>query len=120
MHISLETPDQHSIQTYSDSQIQINSLLYTQSLIVSKQEVLTDITIRSIQGINETYMEQLLKHKPELIIIGHKEHCLPPIQRIAQLSQQGIGIEFMSIGAACRTYNILLSELRAVTLGLIL
>ena len=40
-------------------------------------------------------------------------------QCMSLLSQQRIGIECMSIGAACRTYNILLSEHRAVVAGFI-
>ncbi len=120
MHISLETPDQHSIQAYSEHEIQINSLIYQHSLIVSKQEIIADVAIHNIQEINKPYLEMLLKYKPEIIIIGHGELSTPPpIKIIAELAQQNIGIEFMSIGAACRTYNILLSELRAVTLGII-
>ena len=32
---------------------------------------------------------------------------------------QGIGVEFMDTGAACRTYNVLLSEARRVAAALI-
>lgn len=121
MHISLETPEQHAIQAYNDNQIQINSHVYDHSLIVSKQEIITDAKITSINDINDAYIELLLNHKPEIIIVGHNDlSILPPIKVIAELSQQGIGIEFMSIGAACRTYNVLLSELRIVTLGILL
>ncbi|RUR12798.1 Mth938-like domain-containing protein [Legionella sp. km772] len=121
MHISLETPEQHAIQAYSDNQIQINSTVYEHNLIVSKQEIIVETTLRSINGIDDAYLKLLLKHKPEIIIIGHKDNTLlPPVKLTAELSQQGIGIEFMSIGAACRTYNVLLSELRAVVLGILL
>lgn len=121
MHISLETPEQHAIQAYSDSQIQINSVTYDQNLIVSRQETIVGTKPQNINELDEAYIELLLKHKPEIIIIGHSNAALlPPIKLIAELSQLGIGIEFMSIGAACRTYNVLLSELRAVVLGVLL
>ncbi len=121
MHISLETPEKHAIQSYSDKQIQIASIVYDHSLIVSKQEIVTELAIKNIQDINEYYLELLLKQQPELIIIGHNNtDILTPIEVIAKLAQEGIGIEFMSIGAACRTYNVLLSELRAVVMGIIL
>ena len=121
MHISLESPEQHAIQAYSEQQIQINSVAYEQSLIVSKQEIVSEVSIKNIDEINGDYLELLLRHKPEIIIIGHNDISkLPPIKIIADLSQQGVGVEFMSVGAACRTYNVLLGELREVVLGLIL
>ncbi len=121
MHISLETPEHHTIQAYSEKQIQINSISYDHSLIVSRQEIITDIEIRHIKELDESYLALLLKHQPELIIIGHPDKSVfPPLELIARLSQQRIGIEFMSIGAACRTYNVLLGEERIVTLGIIL
>lgn len=121
MHINLETPEQHAIQAYSDSQIQINSVIYDQNLIVSRQEIIVETKPHNINEIDDEYVELLLKHKPEIIIIGHSDSALlPPIKLIAELSQRGVGIEFMTIGAACRTYNVLLSELRAVVLGVLL
>lgn len=120
MHISLEAPEQNAIQAYTEQQVRINSVVYEKNVIVSRAEIIVDTNISSIHEVTETYLEQLLKHKPEIIIMGHNQmNVVPPIQLIAQLAQQGIGIEFMSIGAACRTYNVLLSELRNVVLGII-
>lgn len=120
MHINLEAAENHAVQAYSDNQIQINSIVYERSLIVSKTEIITELAIKDIQEINEQYLQQLIKFKPEVIIIGHENTGkFPPMSIISQLSQQRIGIECMSIGAACRTYNVLLSEERAVVAGFI-
>lgn len=120
MHINLEAAENHAVQAYTDNQIQINSIVYERSLIVSKNEIITELAINDIQEINEQYLQQLIKFKPEVIIIGHENTGkFPPMAIISQLSQQRIGIECMSIGAACRTYNILLSEERAVVAGFI-
>ena len=121
MHINLEIAEQHAVQAYDEKRIQINSILYEKSLIVSREEIITDLDIKHIQGMDESYLELMLKLKPELIIIGHQHAgTFPPMDIISNLSQQGIGIECMSIGAACRTYNVLLSEFRAVVAGFIL
>lgn len=59
--------------------------------------------------------------KPEIIIIGHENPGkFPPMEFMSHLSQLQIGMECMSIGAACRTYNVLLSENRAVVAGFIM
>ena len=121
MHINLEAAELHAIQAYTDHSIQINSILYEQSLIVSKEEIITDVTIKNIQAINEYYLNLLLQFNPEIILIGHEQiGKFPPVSILSQLSQQRIGIECMSIGAACRTYNVLLGEQRAVVAGFIM
>lgn len=121
MHINLESAEPHAVQSYSDNKIQINSIVYERSLIVSKTEIISDLSIQDIQEIDEHYMNLLTQFKPEIIIIGH-EHTgkLLPLSIMKQLGDQRIGIESMSIGAASRTYNVLLSENRAVVAGFIL
>jgi uncharacterized protein len=121
MHISLENPEQHAVQAYSDHEIKINSIIYSKSFIVSRQEIITEIQISSINTMGEDYLELLLKYQPEVIIIGHQERITsPPMNLLARLSQLGVGMECMSVGAACRTYNVLLSEERSVVAGIIL
>lgn len=120
MQINLETPLKHAIEAYNDKQVQINSIIYQNSLIVSSNEIISDLAIHQVQQIDQDYVDVLLRDNPEIVIIGHQQlGVFPPIEIIAQLSQQKIGLECMSLGAACRTYNILLSEQRAVTAGFI-
>ena len=120
MHINLEAADNHAIEAYSDHQIQVNSIVYERSLILSKEEIITDLVIKNIHDVDESYLELLLQFKPEVIIIGHEQiGQFLPMSMMSQLSQQRIGVECMSIGAACRTYNVLLGESRAVVSGFI-
>ncbi len=120
MNINLEAAEKNAVQAYSENQVQINSIVYERSLIVSKEEVITDLAIHDIQAIDEQYLQKLMQLNPEVVIIGH-EHTgkFPPMPIISTLSQHRIGIECMSIGAASRTYNVLLSEQRAVVAGFI-
>ena len=120
MNINLESAEQHAVQAYSDNKIQINSIVYERSLIISKTAIISDLAIKTIEEIDAHYMNLLTQFKPEIIIIGH-EHTgkLLPLSILNQLTQQQIGIECMSVGAACRTYNVLLSEHRAVVAGFI-
>jgi uncharacterized protein len=121
MHISLEKPEQYAVQAYGTNQLQINSIIYETSLIVSRQEIISGLEIKHLQEMNDDYMKLLLKHTPEIIIIGHQNTgVLPAMDKVAHLSQLGIGMECMSLGAACRTYNVLLAEERNVVLGIIL
>lgn len=120
MHIQLENNDQYAIEGYSESEVKIDSTIYNQNVIVSKHGIIADWNIRAIEYLDEQNVAPLLTHKPNIIIIGHTSlRKFAPITLLQQLSKDQISLESMSIGAACRTYNILLSEQRDVVLGLI-
>lgn len=120
MHIHLEATDNHSIEAYSDTEIKINSIDYHQGLIVSRHEIISPWLIDSVNSLTDTRLQALLTHHPEIILIGHKEPShFAPGSTLNELSRQRIALESMSIGAACRTFNVLLNEGRAVVLGII-
>jgi uncharacterized protein len=120
MQITLEPADQRAIQAYSENKIQINSIVYESSLIVSRQEIISDLTIKKIEEMDEAYLDLLIRLKPELVVIGSVQMGeFPPISILSQLSKLRIGMECMSLGAACRTYNVLLNEDRLVVAGFI-
>jgi len=69
----------------------------------------------------EAHIEKILSLKPELIIIGTGNKLVfPPAEAYSAAISFGIGIDFMDTRAACRTYNILMSENRNIVAGLIL
>lgn len=121
MHINLELAETHAIQAYSDRCIQINSMNYEQSLIVSRKEIITNLGINCIEELDDNYINQLIQLEPKVIVIGHTQQGrLPPLSIVKAMAEKKIGIEFMSIGAACRTYNVLLNEHRQVVACFIL
>lgn len=57
--------------------------------------------------------------QPEIIVLGcGMQRLQPRAELIAKLAGLGIGLEAMDNGAACRTYNVLVSEDRQVLLAL--
>ncbi|MFA6302234.1 MAG: MTH938/NDUFAF3 family protein [Legionella sp.] len=121
MNLNQEPNETNTIQAYTTNQIQINSVSYEGSLIVSKENIITDVAIKSILELDKQYLDLLLKEKPELILIGHEQTGkLPPMTFMEMLSKLHIGFECMSVGAAARTFNVLLSEHRNVVVGFIL
>jgi uncharacterized protein len=65
-------------------------------------------------------LSPLIALKPKIILLGQTKVLALPPRVIAHLQAQKIGIEAMSLGAACRTFNILLQEGRMVCLGILL
>ena len=73
-----------------------------------------------IQELNESNLADILQFNPEIILLGHGQPgVLAPMDVHQALSKSRIGMECMSIGAACRTFNVLLNEQRDVVLILI-
>jgi uncharacterized protein len=109
------------IHAYSHQAIDINGRAYHRSLVVSNRTLITDWPVASILELDEHHLQVLLATQPEVIIIGTgMKQAFPKPEIWARLLRHGTGIEFMDSGAACRTYNILLSEDRRVTAGIIL
>ena len=122
MQIHLETHLLHSVQSYTDSHITVNHIVYQHSLILSRNTLINNWSMQTDDPLDQTHIQPLLHLKPELILIGHAipQYRLPEPMLMSTLSKQRIGIECMPLGAACRTFNLLLSEGRAVVLGVIL
>jgi len=109
------------ITAYDDNSVSINGKSFSQSLIVSTLQLKDDWNLTSIKSLQTSHIEQILTLKPELIIIGTGDRLIfPAVEAYAAIIQQGIGVDFMDTGAACRTYNILMSEGRDVVAGLVL
>ena len=64
-------------------------------------------------------LEPALATDPDIIILGTGDALLrPKLDLMGLMAERGIGLEIMSTPAACRTYNVLLHEGRAVAAAL--
>jgi uncharacterized protein len=122
MKFAQENLDEGYVVTaYDDSSISINHKPFTESFIVSPQKMDENWGPADITELGPVHIEQLLVFEPELVIIGTGNSlCFPATENYAALIRAGIGCDFMDNGAACRTYNILMSEDRNVVAGFIL
>ncbi len=109
------------ITAYGNDSVSINGKPFHQSLIITPTKLEENWAITSIDQLMQNHVEQILALKPELIIIGTGDKLVfPAVELYSSIIQHGIGVDFMDTGAACRTYNILMSEDRDVVAGLIL
>ena len=121
MDISLEAKALHSIQSYNTLSVTINDITYDKSLIVGADLIIPNIAINFVNELSIENIEPILTSNPEVIIVGHNNlNQQIPTNTAVHLANLRIGIECMSIGAACRTFNVLLSESRKVFLFIIL
>ena len=100
--------------------VQVNEQRYTRPIIVTPEQVLLDWNARSFAALTESDFSHFLMLKPEILILGSgDQHRFAHPQLYRALSAAGIGVEFMSTPAACRTYNILAAEDRKVVVGIL-
>ncbi len=121
MHIQLEANAKNTISSYDLSKVVVNGELYQDSFILSNQSLITPWPVDSLADLTESTLTPIIQLNPDVILIGHTNiGALLPITIQSWLSTQRIGIECMPIGAACRTFNVLLSENRNVVVGFIM
>jgi len=122
MKFAQENQDEGYVITgYERDSISINGKAFSQSLIITKTKLNENWEVDSIELLQASHIDQILLFRPELILIGTGDRLIfPAIEIYSSIIQQGIGVDFMDTNAACRTYNILMSEGRDVVAGLII
>ncbi|MGV6817799.1 MAG: Mth938-like domain-containing protein [Thiotrichales bacterium] len=109
------------IHSYESDRVQIGETQYRQSIIVSRDRLLSPWPVRHVDDLKSTHIDEITADKPDLVIIGTgQEHRWPDMAVIYEIGARGIGCEVMSTGSACRTYNVVAGEGRRVTAALII
>ena len=78
--------------------------------------------VSAFEELSLASFDAVIEERPrvEILVIGCGEKLmLPPADLRAALREAGIAADFMDTGAACRTFNVLLSEERRAAAALI-
>jgi uncharacterized protein len=111
----------NAITRHDPSSIWVGNTPFTYSVLVPWQGSVLAWPPRSIQELQTEHFEQALAFQPELLIFGsgtRLRFISPALYR--SLIERRIGVETMDTAAACRTYNVLAGEGRAVMAALII
>lgn len=121
MKLHLATPSGINLVTaLGDGFIEVNRERRERSLILLP-DALLDWPVDVFDQLTREHLTALAGHRPALVILGTgQRHRFPPPGLYRDLIAAGIGLEHMNTAAACRTYNILATEGRAVAAALIL
>ena len=107
------------IAAYRAGAVRIGEQEYQHSLIVTPERLL-QWTVSSSSELTLAHLADALQPQPDILVLGTGPRLeFPPLALQAALSGQRIGLEIMDTAAACRTYNVLLSENRRVAAALI-
>jgi uncharacterized protein len=111
----------NAITAYTADTLSVNAQPWQQSIVVPYQGDTQAWPCARFEDLSEAHFESLLALRPELLIVGTgRAHRFVSPALTRSLIAQRIGVECMDTRAACRTYNILVSEGRKVVAALLL
>lgn len=101
--------------------IRIGDETVTESVLIFRDEIQRGVSLQDVAALQEQDLDELLLKGPEIVILGTGwKTQRPPRELVFAMARRGIGFECMDTPAACRTFNILLSEGRDVAAILII
>lgn len=122
MKLHLTTAENNNLITaYGEGYIEINKQRYAQNLIVMPQTLIQNWQVAGFVDLANEHFMQLTDLKPEVVLLGTgATHAFLHPKHYQCLTDNNIALECMTTAAACRTYNILMSEGRKVAAALML
>jgi uncharacterized protein len=99
------------VRGYSHSAVRIGDRVLGRALLVGPRVLVEDVAPRNPAQMSEADVQRIADCTPELAIIGWAggQTFLSPAQR-RWFAQRSLPVEIMELGAACRTYNVLVSD----------
>lgn len=99
---------------YGPGELLVNGRRYTAPLVVAPG-FLHEEWIASIGALEPAALAPVWEQQPRIVLLGSDERpsgCLRALR--GEFTSRQIALEPMDLGAACRTYNVLAQEDRAV------
>lgn len=109
----------HTIQRYDQGEVTVSNVVYRENCIVLPDRIISPWHPGDFLDLKTEDFSFLAELAAEIIILGTgARQCFPHPGLTEPLMQRRIGLEVMDTAAACRTYNILMSEGRRVAVAL--
>ena len=113
--------DQNAVTSYGADYVEVNKARYNTSLLLFAEGPPVPWPVSDFSALSPEHFSLLAQAEPELILFGTGARLRFAHPRLfAELSAKRIGVETMDLAAACRTFNILVSEGRRVAAALLL
>lgn len=107
--------DINLIRGYGPGEVRIAEIVQHAPCIVTATQLILDWPARDVSTLAPAQLEPLFALQPDVVLLGTGAKQTFPGTAIRQaFAARRIGLEVMDLGAACRTYNILVQEDRRV------
>jgi len=116
-----DTPAPHLIRGYDAGEIRLAGQSIRTSCIISARGVIEPWRPDSIAALTLEDLEPVFSLGVSIVLLGSTSRGELPAPRLrAEFGARRVGLEVMELGAACRTFNVLVQEERNVAAALLL
>ncbi|MGH8218041.1 MAG: Mth938-like domain-containing protein [Steroidobacteraceae bacterium] len=107
--------DVNLVRGYAPGAVRVGDRVMSRNFILAADALITDWEAPSEGELSAEHLAPVFDLNPELVLLGTGEAQRFPSARVREaFAARGIALEAMDLGAACRTYNILVQEERRV------
>ena len=111
----------NTIARHDGGSVWIGNQSYSGSVVVPWSGPVRAWAPADFNALTQAHFDEVLQLQPELVIFGSGARLrFPAPALLRELIARRIGVESMDSAAACRTYNVLVSEGRTVVAALLL
>ena len=109
------------VRSYAPGEVRVADKVLQRSCLISAERLVEDWRPQTLDELTEEDFQAVFELQPEIVVLGSGPRQRFPVPRLlAAILGRGIGCEVMNTGAACRTYNVLVSEARRAVAALFL
>lgn len=109
------------MRSYAPGEVRVGDAVLQRSCLISAERLIDDWRPQTLDELTEADLEAIFGLQPEIVVLGcGPQQRFPDPRLTAAIMARGIGCEVMNTGAACRTYNVLVSEGRRAVAALLL
>jgi uncharacterized protein len=109
------------VRSYAPGEVRVADKVLQRSCLISAQRLVEDWRPQTLDELTEADFQAVFELQPEIVVLGTgARQRFPEPRLLAAILARGIGCEVMDTGAACRTYNVLVSEARRAVAALFL
>jgi uncharacterized protein len=109
------------VRSYAPGEVRVGDAVLHRSCLISAERLIDDWRPQTLDELSEADLAAVFALQPEIVVLGTgTRQRFPDTRLLAAILARGIGCEVMDTGAACRTYNVLVSESRRAVAALFL
>lgn len=110
----------NTVTAYGPGFIEINQIRHSGHVLVSPDQPVAAWSVEGFDTLRADDFAPVAALAPEVVLVGTgaRQRFVSPALTAA-LARAGVGVECMTTDAACRTYNILMSEGRRVVAAIL-
>ena len=116
MKFTLDSRDDiNLIRGYAPGEVRIGEVVAHAPCIVTAQHLILDWAAHEVAALTVAQLAPIFELQPDVVLLGTGAKQTFPAGAVRQaFAARNVGLEVMDLGAACRTYNILVQEERRV------